>query len=602
MMRAMTQWQERSALEEYIYNHLELRPVDFLHRNFAVERQVEEIGNLELALASGTPEEVEKLLGDLEGYPTCKEFLSRPMKILESDAHPSGVVIPNSRQNQLLTRSALRLNIVLGTIDGLGDKPVKFLSQRIRESVLGGRFSKRTLQPAMPANEAPVLSFGARNTRCSFLSGYHGESRVTVPICYTEYGNVVTVFPFPDAAPLYNYRRMIDDEWLPTVNEENNTIVLTDSLEIAWRNDLSCVRNGLQGVLWSSWHGGAQRIGDVDWSPLKGRRVYYVVLDHSGYTADGACQVALRVGEAIRTELGMELTYLICLERATAVGGLRRLPVALNAAEFADFANRSNAECSVRSSILRQVTSRLSTAGFQGKRARVFHPFIHERTITLLYGREAVGKSWLAIGIAACAARGKALFGSWQAERPTDVVYICPDAANSPVVEKFEAILGEHDWNQVVKTSAGSFRIVYPDRGNRNSTTLSVLCIPDDALGPETRGILLWQQFAGEYTQSPTTPGRLVILDGFSSLALSASLGIGVIFSVLPLFIYQGGLTLFASSLQQFFTNTLINELSAVGGLLLIGLGINILEIKKLSVLNMLPSLVIAVILAYFFL
>lgn len=92
------------------------------------------------------------------------------------------------------------------------------------------------------------------------------------------------------------------------------------------------------------------------------------------------------------------------------------------------------------------------------------------------------------------------------------------------------------------------------------------------------------------------------VLDGFSSLALSASLGIGVIFSVLPLLVYQGGITLFASSLQQFFTATLINELSAVGGLLLIGLGINILEIKRLSILNMLPSLVIAVILAYFFL
>lgn len=92
------------------------------------------------------------------------------------------------------------------------------------------------------------------------------------------------------------------------------------------------------------------------------------------------------------------------------------------------------------------------------------------------------------------------------------------------------------------------------------------------------------------------------VLDGFSSLALSASLGIGVIFSALPLFIYQGGITLFASSLQQFFTATLINELSAVGGLLLIGLGINILEIKKLNILNMLPSLVIAVILACFLL
>ena len=78
--------------------------------------------------------------------------------------------------------------------------------------------------------------------------------------------------------------------------------------------------------------------------------------------------------------------------------------------------------------------------------------------------------------------------------------------------------------------------------------------------------------------------------------------GIGVIFSVIPLLIYQGGLTLFAASLQNFFTDIIINELTAVGGLLLIGLGINILEIKKLKILNMIPSLIIAVILAYLFL
>lgn len=92
------------------------------------------------------------------------------------------------------------------------------------------------------------------------------------------------------------------------------------------------------------------------------------------------------------------------------------------------------------------------------------------------------------------------------------------------------------------------------------------------------------------------------VLDGFSSIALSASLGIGVLFSVIPLLIYQAGLTLFAVSLQNFLTEIIIKELTAVGGLLLIGLGINILEIKKLKILNMLPSLVIVVILAYLFL
>ncbi len=92
------------------------------------------------------------------------------------------------------------------------------------------------------------------------------------------------------------------------------------------------------------------------------------------------------------------------------------------------------------------------------------------------------------------------------------------------------------------------------------------------------------------------------VLDAFSSMALSASLGVGVAFSVIPLVIYQGGITLFAGYVHGFFTSVLINELTAVGGLLLMGLGINILEIKSLKILNMLPSLVIVVILAYFFL
>jgi len=92
------------------------------------------------------------------------------------------------------------------------------------------------------------------------------------------------------------------------------------------------------------------------------------------------------------------------------------------------------------------------------------------------------------------------------------------------------------------------------------------------------------------------------MLDGFSSIALSAALGIGVIFSTIPLLIYQGGLTLFASWLGEFFSEVVINEMSAVGGLMLIGLGINILEIKTIKVINMLPGLIVAVILATIFL
>jgi uncharacterized membrane protein YqgA involved in biofilm formation len=89
------------------------------------------------------------------------------------------------------------------------------------------------------------------------------------------------------------------------------------------------------------------------------------------------------------------------------------------------------------------------------------------------------------------------------------------------------------------------------------------------------------------------------LMDGISSIALASGFGIGVMFSSIPLLVYQGGLTLFSSFIGEHFTEVIISDLSATGGILLIGLGINILEIKKLKILNMVPSLVIVVILSY---
>lgn len=89
------------------------------------------------------------------------------------------------------------------------------------------------------------------------------------------------------------------------------------------------------------------------------------------------------------------------------------------------------------------------------------------------------------------------------------------------------------------------------------------------------------------------------LMDGVSSIALASGLGIGVVFSAIPLLIYQGGITLMAMGFGEFFPSIYITELSAVGGILLIGLGISILDIKKIKVMNMLPALVMIVILLW---
>ncbi|HQN94597.1 MAG TPA: DUF554 family protein, partial [Prolixibacteraceae bacterium] len=92
------------------------------------------------------------------------------------------------------------------------------------------------------------------------------------------------------------------------------------------------------------------------------------------------------------------------------------------------------------------------------------------------------------------------------------------------------------------------------------------------------------------------------VMDGFSSLALASALGLGVAFSVIPLIVFQGGLTVLAAWLGNLMPSVVVDEMSAAGGLMLVGLGFSIMEIKKIKVVNMLPALVFAVVLAYLFL
>jgi uncharacterized membrane protein YqgA involved in biofilm formation len=85
------------------------------------------------------------------------------------------------------------------------------------------------------------------------------------------------------------------------------------------------------------------------------------------------------------------------------------------------------------------------------------------------------------------------------------------------------------------------------------------------------------------------------ILDGFAAMAFASSMGVGVLFSAIPVLVYQGAISLAALQVQRVATPEMMNELSATGGVILAGLAIsNILEIKKIRTGNFLPALLIA--------
>ena len=91
------------------------------------------------------------------------------------------------------------------------------------------------------------------------------------------------------------------------------------------------------------------------------------------------------------------------------------------------------------------------------------------------------------------------------------------------------------------------------------------------------------------------------MMDGLMSIALSATFGFGVIFSAIPVFLYQGGLTLAARVIQPYMTEAATIEMTATGGVMLLGVGLSILGLVKLKLMNALPGLVIAVVLVRLF-
>ncbi len=86
------------------------------------------------------------------------------------------------------------------------------------------------------------------------------------------------------------------------------------------------------------------------------------------------------------------------------------------------------------------------------------------------------------------------------------------------------------------------------------------------------------------------------VMDGFAAMALASAMGIGVAFSIIVLLVYQGGLTLLAMWLGNIVSPLTLSEISAVGGMLILMIGINLLKLRQIKTANFLPALVLVVI------
>lgn len=90
------------------------------------------------------------------------------------------------------------------------------------------------------------------------------------------------------------------------------------------------------------------------------------------------------------------------------------------------------------------------------------------------------------------------------------------------------------------------------------------------------------------------------LMDGTAAIAFAAAMGLGVVFSAVTVFVVEGGIALLAGLVADYLSTAIINEISFVGSLLIVGISLNMMGATKLRVLNMVPALVLPIIFCQF--
>lgn len=135
-------------------------------------------------------------------------------------------------------------------------------------------------------------------------------------------------------------------------------------------------------------------------------------------------------------------------------------------------------------------------------------------------------------------------------------------------------------------------RVINSEDGSSNArfvegfvTASLVFCV-----GPLTIQGSIEDGLMGDYTKLAVK----AMMDGFAALAFASALGPGVIASVIVILLFQGGISLIASLGTNFFTEPMILEMTATGGVVLLAIGFRLLDLKKIRAANLLPAIFIA--------
>jgi transposase len=223
-------------------------------------------------------------------------------------------------------------------------------------------------------------------------------------------------------------------------------IIVTSSIEIAVPNG---ARQSDEEVVWTTWYGEAEAVPLIDWACLKGREVFYLIAPDPHCPPESACDREYDTAHAVCEELsdlrGVRLVF-VEMRAELAEGEQDRDPFEGAAVwspdEFAEVYRRHRllGRPPAKPGQFAPLSMKQLVAGKPILRPFVLAPIIAEKSITLMYARTGIGKTWVALSLAAAVAHGTVLFGQWRAEKPRKVLYVDSEMTSQSLGARIDVV------------------------------------------------------------------------------------------------------------------------------------------------------------------
>ena len=350
------------------------------------------------------------------------------------------------------------------------------------------------------------------------LVEYIDDKKVILPCFFHKQRELLYFSLYLKNIPLFN------KYWL--LKYPNALVIITDSIELAGNNQQYLLQERESNIVWVSWYGENQSVPDIDWTPLKNRRVYYLLKGHSGFDKKAVYETAFSVRERLYG-IVKEFNYVSYFHETPTFDNKRgyekRAPVIISYQQFFAYFEVKNTTHQNHCGILplNQYFSSNQDKAQTDQCRKLFSPLIYEKTITFLYGNRRDGKSWLSMGIAMALSQGKQLFEGWKAETPKGVLYIHEDSKDSDLHEKYEIL--RNTYNHPGPCTGNT----PPSLGNlpwqvQRSGNLVICTVPESSLDITSISCTssVYSQLSVVANRSGHFGGMsLIIFDGISSLA-----------------------------------------------------------------------------------